>query len=191
MGEGRDTNVLQASGEKEMVEVLYRSNRKEKPSIERCNIQLASTDYPSFSLAHLFFPSSPRTLHSTGVVLLESIAKELAYPTMTCPVTGKKFKVRPQQNEVKGKVESREGRRKDRLTRRDYSKRQGRKGFSSYVLEHILCHALFPQSSHFMGLLRHLVHLLQESDLLHLKGGGTGFSASGEVEAKKHRVTHF
>jgi hypothetical protein len=37
----------------------------------------------------------------------------------------------------------------------------------------------------------HLVHLLQESDLLHLKGGGTGFSASGDVEAKKHRVTHF
>jgi hypothetical protein len=32
---------------------------------------------------------------------------------------------------------------------------------------------------------------LQESDLLHLKGGGTGFSASGDVEAKKHRVTHF
>jgi hypothetical protein len=32
-------------------------------------------------------------------VLLESIAKELAYPTMTCPVTGKKFKVRPKREE--------------------------------------------------------------------------------------------
>lgn len=29
---------------------------------------------------------------STGVVLLKKIAEELAYPTMTCPITGKPFK---------------------------------------------------------------------------------------------------
>ncbi len=46
--------------------------------------------------AFLVPPSLLPTLHSTGVVLLESIAKELAYPSMTCPVTGKKFKVRPE-----------------------------------------------------------------------------------------------
>lgn len=32
--------------------------------------------------------------NSSGVVLLEKVAQELAYPTMTCPITGKPFKAR-------------------------------------------------------------------------------------------------
>lgn len=31
-------------------------------------------------------------IKSTGAHMLESAAKELAYPTMTCPLTGKKFR---------------------------------------------------------------------------------------------------
>jgi nitric oxide synthase-interacting protein len=30
-------------------------------------------------------------IKKTNQIMLESVAKELAYPTMTCPVTGKKF----------------------------------------------------------------------------------------------------
>ena len=31
-------------------------------------------------------------LKSTGQVMLEDVAKRLAFPTMTCPITGKKFR---------------------------------------------------------------------------------------------------
>jgi hypothetical protein len=32
-------------------------------------------------------------IKSTGVLLLESAAQELVYPTMTCPITSKKIKM--------------------------------------------------------------------------------------------------
>lgn len=32
-------------------------------------------------------------IKTTGCYMIESIAKELAYPTMTCPNSGKKFKM--------------------------------------------------------------------------------------------------
>ncbi len=38
-----------------------------------------------------------KTKHSTGVVLLQKVAEELAYPSMTCPITGKPFKARRRQ----------------------------------------------------------------------------------------------
>lgn len=36
-------------------------------------------------------PPNDTARHSTGVVLLKKIAEELAYPTMTCPISGRPF----------------------------------------------------------------------------------------------------
>lgn len=59
----------------------------------------STTTTPEASSVKFICPVSRKTITSqpviaiktTNEIMLESVAKELAYPTMTCPITGKRF----------------------------------------------------------------------------------------------------
>ena len=56
------------------------------------------------AVSHKTITTQPTVvIKNTGQVMLKSVYKELAQPTMTCPITGKKFKEKDVLELIKGK----------------------------------------------------------------------------------------